>query len=164
MVWPLHDLRTMGSAVLTREEECDRILMVCGADRPDRIAKALDMQFRILHNRAQVLLAICGVLLSTSVVLVTAKFFGRPDTRDYDVARLLLAASATEVAGAAFVVGGVLNVRWMTELPGDSVRAWVMSALQYRDRKTKAYRTSCALLLVAMLLFQIAAATAWIRA
>ena len=68
----------MGSRRLTREEECDRILMVCGADHPERVAKALDVQFRILHNRAQVLLATCGVLLSTSVVLVTAKFFARP--------------------------------------------------------------------------------------
>jgi hypothetical protein len=163
VVWPLHDLRTMGTRRLTREEECDRILMVCGADHPARVAKTLDMQFRILHNRAQVLLAICGVLLSTSVVLLTGKFFARPDSRDYVVAGLALTASFTEVAAAAFVVGGVLNVRWMTELPGADIRAWIMSSLEYRDSKTRAYRTSCALLLVAMLLFQIAAATAWIR-
>jgi hypothetical protein len=160
----LHDLGAMGTRRLTREEECDRILMVCGADHPERVAKALDMQFRILHNRAQVLLAICGVLLSTSVVLVTAKFFARPDSRDYVVARLLLTASVAEVAAAAFVVGGVLNVRWMTELPGANIREWILSSLRYRDGKTRAYRTSCALMLVAMLLFQIAAATAWIRA
>jgi hypothetical protein len=146
--------------MLTREQECDRILRVCGAENYEGIFKALDTQFRIIHNRAQVLLAICGVLLSTSIVLMGSKIIGGIELRR-SIGPLLMAAGAAEIACAAVVVGGVLTVRWMTEIPGNNARGWVMSSLRYRDRKTVAYRVAVALLLLSMILFQTAATLTW---
>jgi hypothetical protein len=148
---------------LTREQECDRILSICGA-QPERVVTALDLQFRLIHNRAQVLLAICGVLLSTSVVLMTGKIIGGSDVSyPSTIGHLLIAAGSAEVAAAAIVVGIVLDVRWMSQLIGEDLRSWLMTSLRYRDRKTVAYRASIALILISMILFQSAVVASWIR-
>ena len=147
---------------LTREQECDRLLHVAGADPYETVFRALDVQFKLLHDRAQLLLGICGVLVSTSVVLMTGKIIIRSRVdHQQAIAPLAVIAGVAAVASAAIVVGGVLRVRWMTELPGADVRAWIMSSLRYRDRKTLAYRTSLAILLVSMGMFQAAAILAW---
>lgn len=149
---------------LTREEECDRILKTCGPDHTEKIFLVIDRQFRMLHNRAQVLLAICGVLLSTSVVLMTGKIISSTHLEHQAViVPLLVAAGAAEIAAAAIVVGGVLRIRWTSQLPGDDVRGWVLHSLQYRDRKTTTYHTGIAVLLLSMLFFQTAATLAWVQ-
>lgn len=148
---------------LSREQECERILKACGAE-PREVFFVLERQFRLLHNRAQVLLGICGVLVSTSIVLMTGKILGRPRLAYHDIIiPLLVGAAAAEITAAAIVVGGVLRIRWITELAGDDIRAWVMTALGYRDSKASAYRASIIVLLFSMLLFQIAATLAWVQ-
>jgi hypothetical protein len=146
---------------LTRDEECDRILESFGP-RFDLINEALDQQFRTIHNRSQVLLGICGILISASVVVTTGRIvIGRPAFLHQHVAGILLnAAGVMDMLAAAIVVGGVLRVRWLTEQPGASLRAWVLSTLAYRDRKTRTYRASIVLLLLAMLSYQVAVAIA----
>lgn len=142
---------------LTRDQECDRILRIAGDDLDD-IVEALDRQFKLIHDRAQVLLAICGVLISTSVVLMTGKLIGKPQFKHQELVRMLFwSAGLVEILAAALVVIGVLQVRWMTQLPGASVREWVLASLEYRDQKTRAYRSSILLLVLAMTLFQVAA-------
>lgn len=149
---------------LTREQEADRFLKLYESDHPDQINHALDVQFRLMHNRAQVLLAICGVLLSTSVILMTGKLIGRPELVNREVVRILLIAAGTaEIAAAGTVVGGVLNVQWSSQLPGDNIRDWILSRLRYRDSKTNAYRVAILLILLSMVLFQSAATIAWLE-
>lgn len=149
---------------LTREQEADRFLKLYESDHPDQINHALDVQFRLMHNRAQVLLAICGVLLSTSVILMTGKLIGHPELVHREVVRILLiAAGAAEIAAAGTVVGGVLNVRWSSQLPGDNIRDWILTRLRYRDSKTNAYRVAILLILLSMVLFQSAATIAWLE-
>jgi len=138
-------------------------LSICGT-QPERVVAALDLQFRLIHNRAQVLLAICGVLLSTSVVLMTGKIIGGSDLAyPSTIGHLLIGAGSTEVIAAAIVVGIVLDVRWMSQLIGDDLRSWTMTSLRYRDRKTVAYRAAIALILISMGLFQSAVVASWIR-
>lgn len=162
VVWCLHDPCCVHSG-LTRDEECERILRVSGDDHQAIIA-ALDRQFRIIHNRAQVLLAICGVLLSTSVVLMTGKIIGRAKPMPGDpIGKLLIAAGATEIAATAIIVGGVLNVRWMSQLEGRDLREWIGTSLRYRDGKTHAYRLGILLVLISMILYQSAVTLAWLR-
>jgi hypothetical protein len=148
---------------LTSEQEADRILSVCG-DRYDQIVHALDVQFRIMHNRAQVLLAICGVLLSTSVVLMTGKIISPPDlVHRQVVGTLLIGAGTSEIAAAAIVVGGVLSLRWSSQLPGDNAREWILTSLRYRDSKTNAYRVATFFILLSMVLFQAAGTIVWLE-
>lgn len=147
---------------VSREEECERILSL--SDDRDVVFEALNAQFRLIHNRAQILLGICGVLLSTSVVLMTGKIIGQRKLEHQGViAHLLLGAGATEIAALAMVIIGVLRIQWMTELPGKDVRAWVMTSLAYRDAKTRAYRISILLILISMVLFQTASTLAWVQ-
>jgi hypothetical protein len=146
---------------LTRDQECERILEVCGQQH-ELVFRALDVQFKLLHARAQVLLGIAGVLVSTSVVLMTGKIIIRTRVEHETViSPIVIGAGGAAITAAAIVVGAVLRIRWMTELPGDSLRAWIMSSLRYRDEKTVAYRLAIAALLASMVLFEIAAVLAW---
>jgi hypothetical protein len=152
-----------GGERLTREEECERILRVCEPDNYEQVFRALDVHFQLLHNRAQVLLGICGVLVSASVLLMTGKLIVRSQIIHLSViGPLLVGAGGAGIAAAAIVVTGVLRIRWTTELPGEDLRAWVMSSLRYRDSKTLAYRAATIMLLLSMAQFQTAALLAWV--
>src|SRR5690348_7772644 len=125
---------------LTRSAECDRILQYYPEDF-DRISEALDRQFRTIHNRAQLLLGVCGVLISATVVVTTGRIISRPNFLHHHLTgRLLVVAGALQIAAAAVTVAGVLSVRWITQQPGGDLRGWVLSNLEYRDKKTRAYR------------------------
>jgi hypothetical protein len=138
-----------------REEESQRIIAAREGDG-FKIAEALDSQFKTLQERAQVLLAICGVLLTTSVLLVTGKVIARPNAPVLSVAsRIMIAAGACDILAAAVAVAVVLVVRWASP-PGTELHAWLVSRLAYRDRKTRALHASIALLLLSMTLYQAA--------
>src|SRR5262249_8500682 len=144
---------------LNRDEECDRILQVHGADDFAAISAELNRQFTTIHNRAQLLLGICGVLISASVLVTTGRLIGRPQFLHQRFAgQLLVVAGVLEITAAAVVIAGVLNVRWITQQPGTDLRAWVMSNLKYRDAKTRAYRLSLVLVLLSMAMYQSAVA------
>jgi hypothetical protein len=145
---------------LTLHQECERIVESHGPGDFERISAALDRQFRTIHNRAQLLLGICGVLISASVVVTTGRLIGRrPDFEHQHAAGILLvAAGVLEIAAAGMVVGGVLNIRWSTRQPGEDVHAWVFTNLAYRNRKTRAYQVATVLLLLSMVSYQIAIA------
>jgi hypothetical protein len=149
---------------LSRDEECERILNVHGPGDFAAISTELNRQFATIHNRAQLLLGICGVLISASVLVTTGRLIGRPQFLHQRFAgRLLVVAGLLEIAAAAVVVGGVLNVRWITQQPGGDLRAWVLSNLKYRDGKTRAYRLGLVLVLLSMVLYQTAVAVALIQ-
>ena len=62
------------------------------------------------------------------------------------------------------VVAGVMNVRWITQQPGDDLRAWVISNLAYRDSKTLAYqRIGIMLVLLSLTTYQVAVAIALLQ-
>jgi hypothetical protein len=61
---------------LTLGEEADRILK---SPRDfELISAALDRQFHTIHNHAQLLLGICGVLITASVLVTSGRLTGRP--------------------------------------------------------------------------------------
>ncbi len=130
----------------------------------ERISDALDRQFRTIHNRAQLILGICGVLISASVLVTTGKLIGRPQSSNQHAASILfVVAGVLEIAAAAVVVGGVLNIRWITQQPGEDLHTWVTSNLAYRDSKTRAYRAGIILVLLSMISYQTAIAIALLR-
>jgi hypothetical protein len=153
------------SKPLTLEQECERIVKSHGPGDFARVSEALDRQFRTIHNRAQLLLGICGVLISASVVVTTGRLIGRrPEFEHQHTAGVLLvAAGVLEVAAAGVVVGGVLNIRWSTRQPGEDLHAWVYTNLAYRDRKTRAYQVATMLLLLSMISYQVAIAIAMLQ-
>ncbi|HOT11915.1 MAG TPA: hypothetical protein PLJ27_18205 [Polyangiaceae bacterium] len=117
------------------------------------IMEMLDRHFNVLHNRAQVMLGLCGV------VITTTGFSGRIIAGTNTLAQWLIVSSvALVLLAAAVVVWGVLHLRWLTQQPGDSVQVWLMEALTYRDHKTQAYRIGISLLLVGLALYVAAIA------
>lgn len=117
----------------------------------------LEQQFATLHARAQVLLGICGVLLTASVLITTGRIIGRGN---YQLARLagtfLALAGLCDIAATAIVVGGVLNIRWLTQEPSKDLRAWMMRAIAHRDKKTRAYHLALSVVLLSMVFYQAA--------
>jgi hypothetical protein len=82
------------------------------------IRREIAQPFATLHGRAQVLLGICGVLLTASVLITTGRLL---DRGSYALARLagwlLALADLCDIAATAICVGGVLHIRWLTEDP-----------------------------------------------
>jgi len=132
-------------APLPRESEADRILAHYGADALPKIMEMLERQFMVLHNRAQVLLALCGIIISTT------GFSGRnvAGTGPWALG-LIVAGVALVLLSAAVVCYSVLHLRWLTMQPGQGVRAWLIVNLAYRDYKTLSYRVALIIMLIGL--------------
>jgi hypothetical protein len=149
---------------LTRDEECGRILKVYGPDDFAHVGIALDEQFRTIHNRAQLLLGVCGVLISTSVLVTSSLVVGRGYLRFHTAAGpTMLVAGALSLVAAGVLCVAVLRIRFITQQPGEDLRAWVLANLEYRDGKTRAYRASVLLVLASMLSYQCAVTIALVQ-
>ena len=142
----------------TREQECERIIAAYEGDRV-AIFAALESHFHTLQNRAQVILGICGVLLTASVLMMTGKLIvaGRDMPQLFLASRLLITAGVLDVLSGAIAVAGVLRIRWVTP-PTRELHAWVSARLAHRARKTRALHVSITLLVTSMILYQAAAA------
>ena len=140
----------------SRHDECDWLFELHRSEGPE-IGLDLERQFKTLHDRAQVLLAICGVLISASVIITTGRRVGGSTHAVHDIAGWLLAlAGFSDIAATSVIVAGVLSIRWLTQLPGEDLRTWVMRAIAHRDTKTRAYRVALRLVLLSMLFYQAA--------
>jgi len=128
-------------------EEQRRILSTYGG-KLDPIMAMLERQFGVLHNRAQVLLTLCGIVISTT------GFSGRLIAGTNRLAQgLIVAGLALVLLSAAVVVWGVLHIRWLTVQSGDTVDQWLDTCLRYRDVKTKWYRVSILIMLLGLVLY-----------
>jgi hypothetical protein len=132
---------------LSQEQEIRRILGAYGPNLPEIMAM-LERQFAVLHNRAQVLLALCGIVISTT------GFSGRLIAGTNELAQgLIIAGIALVLLSAAVVVWGVLHLRWLTLQGGTDVDSWLATSLDYRDRKTELYRVAIMLMLAGLALY-----------
>ncbi len=133
---------------LNHEQEADRILTHYGADAMPEIMQMLERQFMVLHNRAQVLLALCGIIISTT------GFSGRNIAGTGPWAQgLVLSGVALILISAGVVCWGVLHLRWLTMQRGVATRDWLLVSIDYRDKKTTSYRASLLIMLVGLALY-----------
>ena len=141
---------------LRRADECDHFFELHGSDT-SAIRRELESQLGALQGRSQVLLGICGVLLTASVLITTGRIIG---PGNYVLARaagwLLALAGLCDIMATLVIVAGVLNIQWLTRLTNEELRTWLARALAYRDRKTLAYHVALAIALLSMLLYQAA--------
>jgi hypothetical protein len=135
-------------AALSREQECERIIAKYGEDSFEKIMAMLERQFLVLHNRSQVMLGLCGI------VITTTGFSGRIIAGTNFVGQLLIVNGiALVLLSATVVVWGTLHLRWLSQQAGDDTRTWIMTVLRYRDRKTDSYRLGIALMLAGLTLY-----------
>ncbi len=136
---------------LSHADEMSRILAAYGDRSFEPIMAMLERQFTVLHNRSQVVLTLCGIVISTT------GFSGRLIAGTSPMAQLLVIVGvATVLLAAATVVLGVLHLRWLTQQLGADTAAWLDTTLRYRDRKTHFYRVGLVLLTLG-LAFYVAA-------
>jgi len=123
------------------------MLELFGAE-PKTLHDILERQFTVLMTRAQVLMGLCGV------VVTTTGFSGRIIAGTNALAQwLIIGGIALTLASAAIVVFGVLPLRWLTRQPGATLEQWLVSALIYRDKKLAHYRVGVTLLLIGLTLY-----------
>jgi steroid 5-alpha reductase family enzyme len=137
---------------LSLQEEADRILVEYGEAIPE-IMQMLERQFAVLHNRAQVLLTLCGIVISTT------GFSGRLVAGTNEIAQASIITGVGLILLAAIVCSwGVLHLRWLTMQRGETVRAWLLTSLRYRNVKTTSYRVAVIIMLVGLSTYCVALA------
>ena len=136
---------------LTRADESTRILREYGDRGFPEMMAMLERQFAVLHNRAQVLLGLCGIIISTT------GFSGRLVAGTNPAAQwLIIVGVALVLLAAAVVCWGVLHLRWLTMQLGRDNDEWLATTLRYRDTKTNSYRLALVLMLIGLGLYAAA--------
>ncbi len=132
----------MGYDARTLSDEAQRILAMC--DGNHRAAfELVERQLSVLVLRTQVLLSLCGI-----VITVTG-FSGRAVAQTSDLARACIGSGILVVLAAALTaIGGVLRLRWLTQIIGESAAETVARGIAVRDAKSRS-------LAVAMVLFGV---------
>ncbi len=138
---------------LTRAQEVQRLLKLYGPDDPRGAMDLLDRQFAALTSRAQMLLGLCGI------VVTTTGFSGRIIAGTSRLAQLaIITGISFTLLAAAVVVWGVLHLRWITQQPGQLLEPWLDQCLAYRDRKLQCYRVGIVLLMLGLTAYVISIA------
>jgi hypothetical protein len=142
--------------VQSRADECTQLIEQHGADRAE-LRRVLDDDFKTLHSRAQLVLGICGVLLTSSVLITTGRIIGKGSFMLARVAGWSLAAAGLcDIISTAIIVAGVLHIKWLTSKPDEELRAWLTRAIAHRNRKTRAYHAALGIVLLSMFFYQAA--------
>lgn len=136
----------------TREEETRRILLLTGGDFM-RAFELVERQLAVLVLRTQVLLSLAGI-----VITVTG-FSGRTIAQTSVLARTMIAGGiAIVLVSAAVAIVGVLRLRWMTEVIGNSPEETIAKMLGHRDRKSRFLAVAMVLFVAGFTLYVVAIA------
>lgn len=143
------------------EKEAEQILCIYGGCKDGKYVDAnlkdltslLERQFAVLTGRAQMLLGLSGI------VITTTGFSGRAIASTGLWAQWFVVSGIFFVlAGAVAIVWGILQLNWVTQLVGSDIRKAVIDMLTYRNRKTRAYRLGLVLLIIGLTLYVCAIA------
>lgn len=129
------------------EEEADHLLTLFGNDAP-RVLTVIQAQLATVAGRAQMLLQLAGLTITVT------GFSGASIARSGTIAALLVVSGLVVVlVGASLSMGGILKIRWMTQLAPCAPRDAIIAAIALRDRQTRAFSRSLALLIVGLALY-----------
>lgn len=129
------------------EEEAEHLLGLYDSDA-SKIMAILHSQLANLTGRAQTLLQLAGLTITVT------GFSGTSIARSGPLAAWLVVSGLVIVLVAASLsMGGILRIRWMTQLAPTSLRASIVYAIEMRDAKTRMFGRSLALLIVGLALY-----------
>lgn len=135
------------STNVTLEQEAAHLLQLYGKD-PVQILGRIDSQLSVLAARAQTLLSLAGITITVT------GFSGANIARSGRMATLLLVGGLVMVlVAAALTLGGILHVRWTTQMAPCSLEQAVHNALVRRNEKTRAYSRALSLLVLGLALY-----------
>lgn len=128
-------------------EEADHLLALYGNDAA-KVLGILEGQLANLTSRAQVLLQLAGLTITVT------GFSGANIARSGPAAAVLVVSGlVTVLVAASLSMGGILRIRWVTQLAPTSLRESVVHAIEMRDTKTRIFGRSMALLIVGLALY-----------
>lgn len=129
------------------EEEAERLLEFYGNDAP-RVMARLEQQLTNLATRAQMLLQLAGLTITVT------GFSGANIARTGWLAAILVVSGlVTVLVAASLSMGGILRFEWTTQLAPCPPREAILEVIALRNRKTKAFSRSLALLIVGLALY-----------
>lgn len=128
-------------------EEADHLLQLYGDDAP-RVLAVLQTQFISVTSRAQMLLQLAGLTITvTGFSGANIARSGRP------AAILVVSGLVVVLIAAAHSLGGILRIRWTTQLAPCPPRDAIIAAIRMRDHKTRVFSQSLVLLIVGLALY-----------
>jgi hypothetical protein len=132
---------------MTPKEEAQKIFQLCGKDLLKSLV-ILENHLNTLHTRAQVLISLAGI-----VITVTG-FSGRIIAGTNLPAQILIISGlAIVLISAVFVTRKVMRVKWVTtDIQDDSIETLV-TVINRRNRKTRAFYTGGIILSIGLLLY-----------
>ncbi|HSO39214.1 MAG TPA: hypothetical protein VLT33_42100 [Labilithrix sp.] len=131
----------------TAQEEAAHLLALYDSDAP-RILAILEGQLSSVTNRAQMLLQLAGLTITVT------GFSGTSIAHSGRLASVLVVSGLVLVLVAASLsMGGILRIRWMTQLAPTSLQGAIVYAIQMRNAKTRVFGRSLALLIVGLFLY-----------
>jgi hypothetical protein len=131
----------------TAGEEADHLLALYDADAA-KILSVLEKQLANLTSRAQTLLQLAGLTITVT------GFSGASIAHTGHLAAILVVSGLVLVLVAASLsMGGILRIRWITQLAPTTLRETIISAIEMRDAKTRVFGRSLALLIVGLFLY-----------
>jgi len=131
----------------TPQEEADHLLALYDSDA-GKIMTVLNGQLSNLTGRAQMLLQLAGLTITVT------GFSGASIAHTGQLAAILVVSGLVLVLVAASLsMGGILRIRWMTQLAPTTLRETIIYAIEMRDSKTRIFGRSLALLIVGLALY-----------
>jgi hypothetical protein len=132
---------------MTVREEAERILKLASADHFSALG-ILERQLGVLVLRTQVLLSLCGI-----VITVTG-FSGRAIAQTSLPSRLCISIGIFVVlVAAATAMVGVLRVKWLTQVAADDPLDTLINAINIRQQKSRYLAASQALFVAGFALY-----------
>ena len=131
----------------THDQEVEHLIALYKGDAA-AILSRVDGQLSILAGRAQTLLSLAGITITVT------GFSGASIAHSGRLAAWLLVLGLVCVlVAAAFTMGGILRIRWTTQMPPCSLETAIRFAIGCRDEKTRVYSRSLGLLVVGLSLY-----------
>lgn len=141
------ELQAQARRVTTARLEADHLLALYDGDA-GKIMSILEGQLANLTSRAQMLLQLAGLTITVT------GFSGTSIARTGPLAAILVVSGLVLVLVAASLsMGGILRIRWMTQLAPTPLREALIEAIEMRDAKTRVFGRSLALLIVGLFLY-----------
>jgi hypothetical protein len=131
------------------EKETNEILKFFEGNKLN-IQRTLENQFAVIYQRSQILLSLCGIVISVTgfsgKTIATTNMFSR---------MVLITGLAFVLIAGAITIWGIINIKWITQFHQEDLHSLIMNVLKNRNLKTFYFRLSILFLIVGLTLYVI---------
>lgn len=128
-------------------EETREIIRFFDNDKVN-IQRTLENQFAVLYQRSQVLLSLCGIIISVT------GFSGKSIVVSSFPSRILLISGLFLVLLSGIItIWGVLRFKWITQWHEENLTNFISNVIERRNKKTFYFKIALILLLIGLSLY-----------